>query len=127
MLDNISKARSAYGQSRTTVRSTRHVEYDAFATVTSRITLASEAGKTAFGKLAEALHLNRRLWSILAADVAESANGLPESLRAQIFYLAEFTDHHTTKVLKSNASVAPLVEINTMIMRGLQPQAEGLS
>ena len=53
-------------------------------------------------------------------DVAEPTNLLPQPLRAQIFYLAEFTMHHSAKVLKGDASVAPLIDINTAVMRGLR-------
>jgi flagellar protein FlaF len=44
---------------------------------------------------------------------------LPRALRAQIFYLAEFTRQHTSKVLRGDAEVTPLIDINTAIMQGL--------
>jgi len=127
MFDTISKAQSAYGQSRATVRSPRRIEYDAFAKVTSNIRAASDRGRLGFAELAEALHQNRQLWWIMASDVADQANALPDELRAQIFYLAEFTDQHTTKVLRNRDKADPLIEINTMIMRGLQGITEGIS
>ena len=60
---------------------------------------------------------------MLAGDVADAANGLPKELRAQIFYLAEFTNQHSTLVLRGEGDVDVLVEINTAIMRGLRSQA----
>jgi flagellar protein FlaF len=72
-----------------------------------------------FPKFVAALHENRALWTILAADVADPDNGLPETLRAQIFYLAEFTDHQTSKILRGEGSADSLIEINTAVMRGL--------
>ena len=56
----------------------------------------------------------------MAVDVANKDNELPEALRAQIFYLAEFTQLHSRKVLRREATVAPLVEINSSVMRGLR-------
>ena len=45
---------------------------------------------------------------------------LPPALRAQLFYLYEFTDQHSRKVLAGNASIEVLVDINTAVMRGLR-------
>lgn len=70
--------------------------------------------------MAEAIHENRRLWTILASDVVDKENGLPAQLRAQIFYLAEFTESHSRKVLAKEATADALVEINTAVMRGLR-------
>ncbi|MDO9525518.1 MAG: flagellar biosynthesis regulator FlaF, partial [Gemmobacter sp.] len=56
----------------------------------------------------------------LAADVAETDNGLPGPLRAQLFYLYEFASEHSRKVLSGSASVEVLVDINTAVMRGLR-------
>ena len=61
----------------------------------------------------------------LAADVAGAENGLPQTLRAQLFYLAEFTMQHSAKVLAGRADAEVLVEINTAMMRGLRRDAPG--
>ena len=104
------------------IRTTQATEYDAFARITRRMSRAAAAGQRGFAELAAALHDNRRLWTILAAEVADAANALPRELRAQIFYLAEFTLHHTPRVLASQASATVLIEINTAIMKGLRGQ-----
>jgi len=59
------------------------------------------------------------MWDTLAVNVVDENNALPKSLRAQIFYLAEFTTVHSRLVLKGNADAQPLVDINTAILRGL--------
>ena len=61
--------------------------------------------------------------ALTAADVADRANGLPQDLRARIFYLAEFTDQHSSKVLSGKGKADVLVEINAAIMRGLREGA----
>ncbi len=101
------------------IRSPRAVEYAAVARITARLKKAGSGGLDHFPDLAAALHENRNLWRVLAIDVATDGNGLPADLRARVFYLFEFTDQHTTKVLERRAEVAPLIEINTAIMRGL--------
>lgn len=85
---------------------------------------AATKGRSGYNELVGALHDNRRLWTILAADVASKANSLPSELRARIFYLSEFTQKHSALVLRKEASVKPLLEINVAIMRGLR-QSQG--
>lgn len=118
-MNSLLQAQSAY---RSQIRATgtwRGIEYDAFARITHRLKVAGSHAPRGFAELAAALHANRQLWSILAADVAGSGNRLPPELRAQIMYLAEFTRLHSGKVLRNSAPVDPLVDINTAIMRGL--------
>ncbi len=117
-------AQSAYSNAQTPIKTERSTEYQVFARITHQLSTASAEGIENFIELASAIHDNRKLWNILAADVAEAENGLPKELRAQIFYLAEFTEHHSRKVLAREASTAALVEVNTAIMRGLRANRE---
>ena len=112
-------AQRAYAENATSTRTDRATEYDLFARVTHRIKAAAEAGPKAYPQLVEALYDNRRLWTTLAVDVADASNKLPQELRAQIFYLSEFVQLHTGKVLARKARLAPLLEVNAAIMRGL--------
>ncbi|HGG63716.1 MAG TPA: flagellar biosynthesis regulatory protein FlaF [Rhodobacteraceae bacterium] len=116
-------AQTAYGTARKPIRTAKSAEYDAFAHATSRLNKAARLGRSGFVNLAAALHDNRRLWSALANDVADERNELPPSLRARIFYLAEFTHQHSSKVLRGEETVDALIEINTAIMRGLRGSA----
>ena len=120
-------AQTAYSTTRNTIRTDRQAELDAFSQVTSDLRRAATLGKSGFSKLVAALHANRKLWRILALDVASEGNALPRQLRAQIFYLAEFTEAHTRKVLGGDASIDALIDINSNVMRGLRstPGAEG--
>ncbi|PIE12422.1 MAG: flagellar biosynthesis regulator FlhF [Rhodobacterales bacterium] len=115
-----SLAHAAYSQSNTPIRTDRGTEYEVLARVTHAMRLAAARGQKGFTNLADAIHKNRNLWTILAADVADKNNPLPKDLKARIFYLAEFTQSHSRKVLQDGASIAPLVEINAAVMRGLR-------
>ncbi|MCX7645340.1 MAG: flagellar biosynthesis regulator FlaF [Rhodobacteraceae bacterium] len=121
-------ARTAYAAPGAPARSGRSAEYDLFARVTRRLreALAEDTPGPAprIAALARALHENQRLWTVLAADVADDGNGLPRELRARLFYLAEFTRVHSARVLRGEASAGVLVDINTAVMRGLA-QREG--
>lgn len=115
-------AQTAYGQNAQTIKTPRGTEYEAFAWVTQRIKASHAKGRAGFADLAAALHDNRRLWSILASDVADEGNALPRDLRARIVYLAEYTQIHSQAVLSQGASPTSLVDINTAIMSGLRDQ-----
>jgi flagellar protein FlaF len=68
---------------------------------------------------AAALHENRRLWLVLATDLADEANALPDMLRARLLFLAEFTLLNGGRALKDAEALQPLIDINTAVMRGL--------
>ena len=118
-----SQAMHAYSEASATTKTPRNMEYDAVARITHRLRSEALKGAAGFPNLVKALHDNKRLWNIFAVDVADADNQLPRELKAQIFYLAEFTSQHTTKVLARRADVAPLLEINTAILHGLRSRA----
>lgn len=120
-MNTISLARAAYGEATAPVRTERGIEYQVFAQITSKLSQVNINSASHFPDLVVAISENRKLWKILATDVAANSNELPQSLRAQIFYLAEFTEAHSRKVLTREATPDALIEVNTAIMRGLQP------
>lgn len=119
-MNAIDMARTAYAASATPVRTPRRTEYEAFARVTHRLTSAYKLGRKGRAALIRALHENRQLWTLLAADIAGEENDLPDALRAQIFSLAHFTNRHTSDVLAKRADARVLIEVNAAIMRGLR-------
>lgn len=116
----ITNARQAYSAFAAPTKTPRAAEYEALTNVTRRMQNAKSKGAIAFPELAAALSDNRRLWTIFAVDVADPDNALPKELRAQIYYLAEFVDVHTSKVLHKAGELEPLIEINSNMMRGLR-------
>lgn len=113
-------AKSLYARPAGETGTTRSIEYKAFARATSKLAAHSGGKSGVYAQLAEALCENQRLWTVLAGDVASANNSLPASLRARIFFLCEFTQIHSRKVLDGEASPDILVEINTAVMRGLR-------
>lgn len=112
-------AQSAYRDQARAVRTERGLEHDAFVRITQRLVMVAAQEPKDMASLAAALHDNRRLWTILATDVADPANPLPPALRSRILYLARFCQQHSSHVLTQKASLQPLIDINTAIMRGL--------
>jgi flagellar biosynthesis activator protein FlaF len=117
-------ARTGYAQAKTPIRTDRGTEYAVFAQATRRLSAVDEADKSQFPALAEAIVGNQQLWSALAEDLIDEANQLPLPLRGQLLSLSEFVRRHSMQVLAGRASVAPLVDINTAIMKGLRGEVE---
>lgn len=104
------------------VRTARGTEYAAFQKVTARMTRATRPD-VPMAERAAALHDNRRLWLVLATDLADDANGLPETLRARLMFLAEFALLSGSRALKDAGAMAALIDVNTAVMRGLSDDA----
>ena len=118
----IDQAQQAYAPKTSPLRTGRTAEHQLFSEVTNRLRITGDRLPSGFPAFAEAVHANRAVWTHLAAQVADDDNALSEELRARIFYLAEFTAFHSRKVLKGDADIGPLIEINTAVMRGLNPR-----
>jgi flagellar protein FlaF len=101
----------------------RDVEYQVFASITGRLNRMRSASER-YAELVDAVHDNLTLWRTIALDVMEPDNALQPELRARLFYLYEFTVAHTQKVLRNEADCAPLIEVNTSIMRGLRSNTQ---
>lgn len=113
-------AHSAYSRPQTPARSQRSLEYEILARVTQKLRNDWQHRKQDFPAYVQALHDNLLLWSTLAIDVAQEGNELPPPLRARLFYLYEFTQQHTAKLIEGHGSAEVLVDINTAVMRGLR-------
>jgi flagellar protein FlaF len=113
-------ARSGYAAASAPIRTDRGTEYAIFAQTTSRLKALDESDRTRFPALAAAVTDNQRLWGVLFEDLMSDGNQLPDALRANLIGLAEFVRRHSLQVLAGKASIAPLIEINTTIMRGLR-------
>lgn len=126
-MNSAALATNGYGDARVALHDFRQTEYRAFAEATRRLCAAENLDPKSggFSAMAEALHDNLRLWTLLAADVVSPENELPATLRARIFYLAEFTRVHSAKVLAQKADLRPLIDVNTAVMKGLRAGVQG--
>lgn len=118
-------ASAGYARARTdgfVTRSPVSAEYDVISRVTRQLAEAARTSKSDFPRLARALHDNRRLWTLLAADVLDADNPLPPDLRARIVWLSEFVQTHSAQVLSGKARLRPLVDVNMAVLRGLKHQ-----
>ncbi len=108
----------AYQRAATQAETPRELEYRAFGQVTAGLVRAQQEVLAA-AELAEALSINRRLWSILAADCSLPENQLPLTLRGQIMSLALWVARHSSEILRGGAEIEPLIDVNRTMMEGL--------
>jgi len=101
------------------IKSAKDTEIEIILEATRRLKSAHQSRGSDYATFAEAVRSNRKLWTILSTDVAHSENALPADLRARIFYLGEFVQQYSRTVLKDDASVGPLMDVNLAILRGL--------
>lgn len=118
----IEQARQGYAPTQPAIRTDRAVEAQLISHITARLRKAASHETRDFPMLMSALHDNRQMWTTMAIDVADNDNGLPDTLRAQLFYLAEFTKHHSQMVIRGQADVDALIDVNTAVLRGLNAQ-----
>lgn len=98
----------------------RDAEYRLFGQVTRALMAAAKTPRSDIHTRIDALDWNRRLWSVLATDCADPANALPKPLRAQIISISLWVNNHSSAVMRGEEEFEPLIEVNRIIMQGLQ-------
>ena len=115
----------AYQQAAQRAESPRDTEYRLFGDVTrALIDVAQDEPPATSHSRMEALDWNRRLWTTLAADCAKPDNRLPPPVRAQIISLGLWVARHTSAVVRREAELNLLIDVNRAIMQGLTPANE---
>lgn len=112
----------AYQSATTRSENPRATEYRLFAQVTRALMGARDNAEDMKARI-DALDWNRRMWSGFALDCSDDENQLPDQLRAAIISLSLFVSKHSSAVVRSGADIDTLIEINRMIMQGLEAQA----
>jgi flagellar protein FlaF len=115
----------AYRQAARRTASPRNVEYLAFSEATRRLIEAERTGFDDLKILIEAIHLNRTLWGTLASDCARSENMLPKETRQAIISLANWVGAYSSEVMRKRDALAPLIDVNRIMMDGLKEPAAG--
>jgi len=116
----------AYQKAAQRAENPRDAEYRLFGQVTRALMDAAQADVGDLHTRMDALDWNRRLWSALATDCSNSANSLPQAVRAHIISLSLWVNRHTSAVMRREEEFEPLIDINKMIMQGLSGRAEAI-
>lgn len=124
-MSQYSQAQNAYSTTaRQTTSDPRSIEYQIFSKVTGRLLKANANREKNFSEFAEALYDNTRLWTTLAADILSDGNQLDDGLKVQLLNLANYSQQHAHKALKTNIGADALISINNTIMRGLRGEVD---
>jgi flagellar protein FlaF len=113
----------AYQQAASRGESPRDTEYRLFAQVTLALIEAAKADPNDLPARIDALDWNRSVWNVLLNDCSASGNQLPPQLRASIISLAIWVGKHTSAVIRRKEEIQPLIDVNRLVMQGLQPRA----
>lgn len=110
-----------YQATQTATETPRQTEYRLFGQVTRALVAARDAGENAKGSpdWHQAILWNRRLWMTLQGDLAADGNRLPDDLKARLISVAIWVDKHSRKVMKGEAGITPLIDVNRNVMGGL--------
>jgi len=111
----------AYQQAASRAESPRDSEYRLFAQVTLALMEAAKADPGDIPARIDALDWNRSIWNVLLSDCSSADNQLPAPLRASIISLAIWVGKHTSAVIRRREEIQPLIDVNRLIMQGLQP------
>jgi flagellar protein FlaF len=114
----------AYQQAAQRAETPRDVEYRLFAQVTRALLDVKSKPREDLRAWIDVLHWNRRIWAALADDCAQPGNALPEATRAQVISLSLFVHRTTSQVMRREADVDTLIELNRTMMQGLSNRPE---
>jgi flagellar biosynthesis activator protein FlaF len=114
----------AYQQAAQRSETPRDAEYRLFAQVTRALMDVKAKPRTDVAAWIDVLHWNRRVWATLADDCSHPGNALPDSTRAQIISLSLFVHRTTSHVMRREADVDILIDLNRTMMQGLSGRAD---
>ena len=114
---------NAYQKTLRTAMSPSQAELTVFRQVTGRLIQAKTiSDPIAF---ANAINDNDKLWRIILTDLVNPDNKLPDDVKAGLISLAMWVERHSGKVLRQEAAIDVLIEVNEQIIDGLRMQVEG--
>ena len=115
----------AYQQAAQRSETPRDAEYRLFAQVTRALMDVKSKPREDVAAWIDVLHWNRRVWATLADDCSNPANALPGGRRApRSSRSASSCTAHTSHVMRREADIETLIDINRMMMQGLSGRAD---
>ena len=101
------------------IKSQKQIESEAFLNITRRLKTSQHTKSYDYSSFVEAISKNRKLWTLLCTDILHPENKLSTHIKASIFYLNEFVQSYSGRILSEDITVEPLIDINLSIIRGL--------
>lgn len=118
-------AANAYAQTARIGMPLRDLEASALMKAAARLQSAREDANPGDAEFDAALTHNRRLWTVIAAAVADPASPLPDDLKARLSVLANFVFNETIALTArpDPARLTSLIAINRDLAAGLRTRA----
>ncbi len=115
----------AYKNAGGNMLSQRELEAQALVHMASKINEIKENWEENQASLEDVLNMNRKLWTVFAASLAEPDNPLPVELKKNVGALALFIFKHTLSVLSDPKpeALSTLININMQLAKGLATTA----
>ena len=107
-----------YASQQNAAATPREIELRAFRYVNGLL-----AGAADVPSRVRALHKTHQLWSLLIADLAQPANGLPAELKGRLVSLGLWAQREADARMSDAASLAPLIALHREMIAGLEAQA----
>ncbi len=117
-------AYKAYKNTMQHTASPRDIELQVFKRITSTLRAIDTTRPGGFSDLAATLQENLTLWQTLMIDVIDPDNPHPQELKAGIANLAEFVRQQTHKIMAGEGDLEALLDVNEIIIVGLQTRAD---
>lgn len=108
----------AYEQTMRQIESLKMSEAKIFSAVTNGLERHSSDGRKS-DTLKSYLIKNQRLWVAVRNGLAAEDNAYPVELKGQLISLSLWVDRYTNQVLKGEAGVEDLIQVNKDIIAGL--------
>jgi flagellar protein FlaF len=116
-------AYKAYGEISQRTAGDREVEYALFLQITEALESVKNPETRSLSDWADALSRNQQLWTIIATDLLQPGNSLPDDLKRSLLFLSEYVRQTSLKVLEGEESIPDLIEVNKTVMAGLVRQS----
>ena len=101
------------------IKSQKQIESEVFLNVTRRLRASQNTKSCNYSSFVEAISKNRKLWTLLCTDILHPQNELSTHIKANIFYLNDFVQSYSGRILSEGITVEQLIDINQSIIRGL--------
>ncbi|WP_084146330.1 flagellar biosynthesis regulator FlaF [Hyphomonas oceanitis] len=109
----------AYGEVQQRTAGPKEIELSLFRQITEALEAVAAVETPPLEAWADALYRNQQLWTIVATDLVNPDNTLPEETKRNLVSLSQFVRQCSNRVLAGNDGIADLIDINKSIIAGL--------
>lgn len=117
-------AYKAYGDVAHRTAGDKEIEFALFRQITEALESVVDPRTRSLSDWADAISRNQQLWTIIATDLLNPGNLLPDDLKRSLLFLSEFVRRSSLDILAGKESIPDLIEVNRTVMAGLVPRSD---